>query len=85
MESVGGKPRSPNCANAPSDIGEALQKLQSAVANLDDLEIHLNNAEGAHADDRDEISSAKSSANNLDDDLKAVKPALDPRSDRDDI
>jgi hypothetical protein len=38
MESVGGKPRSPNCANAPSDIGEALQKLQSAVSNLDDLE-----------------------------------------------
>jgi hypothetical protein len=49
MESVGGKPRSPNCANALSDIGEAQQKLQSAVSNLDDLETHLNNAEGAHA------------------------------------
>lgn len=77
MESVGGKPRSPNCANAPFDIGEALQKLQSAASNLDDLETHLNNAEGANADDRNEISSAKNSANKLNDDLEAVNAVLE--------
>jgi hypothetical protein len=32
---------------------------------------------------QDEIASAKSSANKLDDDLNAVKAALDPRSERD--
>lgn len=68
----------------PHEI-HSLVGCSSAVANVDDLETHLNNAEGAHADARGEISSAKSSANNLDDDLKAVKAALDPRSDRDRI
>ena len=85
MESVGGKARSPNCADGPSDIGEVLEKLQSAASNLDDLETHLNKAEGARPCDRDEISFAKGSANNLDDDLKAVKAGLDPGSDWDAI
>ena len=77
MDSADGKPRSPSLANANSDIGEALQKLQSAESNLDDAETHLNNVEGAHVRDQDEIASAKSSTNNVGDALKAAKAALE--------
>jgi DNA repair exonuclease SbcCD ATPase subunit len=77
MDSDDDKPRSPSRACTPSDIGEALQKLQSAESNLDEVETHLNNAEGAHADDQNEIASAKSSASDVEDDLKAVKAALE--------
>jgi len=63
-------------ADAHSDIGEALQKLQSAESNLDDVETHLNNAEGVHADDQDEIASAKSAASEVKDALEAAKAAL---------
>jgi hypothetical protein len=72
MECVDGKPRSPS----PTDL-YALQKLQSAESNLDAVETHLNNAEGAHAVDQDEIASAKSSAYDVEDDLKAAKVALE--------
>jgi chromosome segregation ATPase len=71
------KPRSPSCANAHSDVGGALQKLQSAKSSLGDVEAHLNNAEGAHPDDQDEIASAKSSVSDAEDDLKAAKAALE--------
>jgi chromosome segregation ATPase len=75
MESVDGK--SPSLANAQSDIGEALQKLQSAQTKLVDVETHLNNAEGANAADaQSEIASAKSSAGDVEDDLKDAKTAL---------
>jgi DNA repair ATPase RecN len=77
MESVDSKPRSPSRANGFSDIGEALQKLHSAESNLDAVETHLNNAKGSHADDEDEIASAKTSANNVGDNLKAAKVALE--------
>jgi len=77
MESVDSRPRSPSRANGYSDIGEALQKLQSAESNLDAVETHLNNAKGAQVDDQDEIASAKSSALNVEDDLKAAKVALE--------
>jgi chromosome segregation ATPase len=77
MDSVDGKPRSPGRANAHSDIGEALQKLQSAESNLDDVETHLNNVEGALAYDQDEVASAKSSASDAEDDLEAAKVALE--------
>jgi DNA repair exonuclease SbcCD ATPase subunit len=76
MESVDSKPRSPSCANA-SDIGEALQKLQSAKSSLGDVETHLNNAQGAHPDDQDEIASAKSAVSEAEDDLKAAKAVLE--------
>jgi chromosome segregation ATPase len=76
MESVKSWP-TPSRANGYSDIGEALQKLQSAESNLDAIETHLNNAEGADADDQDEIASAKSSAYDVEDDLKAAKVALE--------
>jgi DNA repair exonuclease SbcCD ATPase subunit len=76
MVSVDGNPRSLSPANAHSDIGEALQKLQSAESNLDDVEAHLNNAEGAHADDQDEIASAKSATGEVKDNLEAAKAAL---------
>ena len=77
MDSVDGKPRSPSSASAQPDIGEALQRLRSAVSNLDDVVTHLNHAEGARATDQDEIASAKSSAGNAEDDLKAAKAALE--------
>ena len=77
MDSADGEPRSPSLANANSDIGEALQKLQSAESHLDDVETHLNNVEGAHVRDQDEIASAKDSTNNVDDALKAAKAALE--------
>ena len=75
MDSVDGK--SPILANAQSDIGEALQKLKSAETKLNDVETHLNNAEGADANDQHEIASAKSSASDMEDDLKAAKSALE--------
>jgi hypothetical protein len=76
MDSVDGKP--PSLAHAQSDIGEALQKLQSAQTKLDDVEIHLNKAGGADAGDaQSEIASAKSSASDVEDDLKAAKSALE--------
>jgi hypothetical protein len=77
MDPVDGKPGLPSPATAQPDIGEALRKLQSAKANLDRVETHLNNAEGAHAIDQDEIASAKSSASNAEDDLKAATTALE--------
>jgi chromosome segregation ATPase len=77
MDSVDDKPRSPSPASANSDIGEALQKLQSAESHLDDVETHLNNAEGAHSGDQDEIASAKSSASAVESDLKGAKAALE--------
>jgi chromosome segregation ATPase len=78
MDSVDDKPRgSPSRANAHSDIGEALQKLKSAESNLDQVETHLENSEGAHADDQDEIASATSSAGDGEDDLKAAMAALE--------
>ena len=65
-------------ANAHSDIEEALQKISSAESNLDDVETHLTNAEGADEDDaQDEIGSAKSSASDVEDDLHAAKAALE--------
>jgi soluble cytochrome b562 len=74
MESVDGKPP----GNAQSDVGEALQKLQSAQTNLVNVVTHLNKAEGADANDaQNEIASAKSSAIDVEDDLKAVKSALE--------
>jgi DNA repair exonuclease SbcCD ATPase subunit len=76
MNSVRGKVRSSSRANAHFDTGEALKNLQSAELNLHEVQTYLNNAEGAHADGQDKIVSATSSANNLDDDLKAVKAAL---------
>ena len=75
MDSVDDKPPSP--ANAQSDIGEALQKLKSAETKLNDVETHLNNAEGADANDQHEIASAKSSASDMEDDLKAARSALE--------
>ena len=77
MDSVDDKPRSPTPASANSDIGEALQKLQSAESNLDDVETHLNNAEGAHSGDQGEIASAKSSASEVESELKGAKAALE--------
>ncbi len=77
MDSVDDKPRSPSRASANSDIGEALQKLQSAESNLGDVETHLNNVEGAYSDDQDEIASAKSSASDVESDLKSAKAALE--------
>ena len=77
MQSVDSKPTSPSGANAHSDIDGALQKLQSTKASLGDVETHLNNAEGAHPVDRDEIVSAKSSLSDAGDDLKAAKAALE--------
>jgi chromosome segregation ATPase len=68
MASVDGKP----LGNAQSDVGEALQKLQSAQTNLVDVETHLNKAEGADANDQHEIASAKISASDVEDDLNAV-------------
>jgi chromosome segregation ATPase len=50
MASVDGTP-----SNAQSDVGEALQKLQSAQTNLVDVETHLNKAEGADANDQHEL------------------------------
>jgi DNA repair exonuclease SbcCD ATPase subunit len=76
MVSVDGKPRSLSHANAHFDMGEALQKLRSAESNLDAVETHLNNAEGAHADDQDEIASAKSAASEVKDALEDAKAAL---------
>jgi len=65
-------------ANAHSDIDEALQKIQSAESNLDDVETHLNNADGADEDDaQDEIGSAKSSVSDVEGDLSAAKRALE--------
>jgi hypothetical protein len=65
-------------ANAHSDIDEALQKIQSAESNLDDVETHLNNADGADEDDaQDEIGSAKSSVSDVESDLNAAKLALE--------
>ena len=58
-------------------IVKALPKLKSAESNLDQVETHLKNVEGAHADDQDEIASAKSSTNTVDDALKAAKAALE--------
>jgi DNA repair ATPase RecN len=77
MDSVGGKPRSPSRAKANSDIGGAMQKLQSAESNLEDVEAHLNNAARAQTGDQTEIASAKSSVNDVDEDLKAAKAALE--------
>jgi chromosome segregation ATPase len=78
MDSVDDNPRgSPSRANAHSDIGKALPKLKSAESNLDQVETHLKNVEEAHADDQDEIASAKNSTNNVDDALKAAKAALE--------
>jgi chromosome segregation ATPase len=78
MDSVDDKPRgSPSRANAHSDICKALPKLKSAESHLDQLETHLKNVEGAHADDQDEIASAKNSTNNVDDALKVAKAALE--------
>jgi chromosome segregation ATPase len=77
MDSVDGKPRAPSRGSANSDIGEALQKLQSAESNLGDVETHLNNVEGAHSGDQDEIASARSSASDLETDLKGAKAALE--------
>jgi hypothetical protein len=77
MDSVDGKPGLPSRASAQSDIGEALRKLQSAKSNLDDVKTRLNNAEGARAIDQDEIASAKNSASNAEDDLKAATTALE--------
>jgi chromosome segregation ATPase len=74
MDSVDGKPP---LANAQSDIGKALQKLQNAQTKLDDVEIYLNKAEGADANDQQEIANAKSSASDVEDDLKAAKSALE--------
>ena len=76
MDSVDGRPRSPSRASA-TDTGDALQKLQSAESNLDDVETHLNNAEGAHSGDQDEIASAKSSASEVESELKGAKAALE--------
>ena len=65
-------------ANAHADIDEALEKIQSAESNLDDVETHLNNADGADEDEaQDEISSAKSSADDVESDLRAAKAALE--------
>jgi Tfp pilus assembly protein PilX len=65
-------------ANAHSDVDGALQKIQSAESNLDDVETHLNNAEGADEDDaQDEIGSAKNSVSDVEDDLRAAKAALE--------
>jgi hypothetical protein len=81
MDSVDGKP--PSLANAQSEVVEALQKLQSARTKLDDVEAHLNKAEGSDANDQFQIASAKSSARDVEDDLKAAKSALKdiPRKD----
>jgi DNA repair exonuclease SbcCD ATPase subunit len=76
MGSVDGNPRSLSHSNANPDIGEALQEIRSAEANLDDVETCLNSAEGADADDQDEIASAKSAASQGKDDLNAAKAAL---------
>jgi chromosome segregation ATPase len=77
MDSVGSKPRSPRRANAQSDIGEALQQLRSAESNLENVQIHLNIAEGTHPNDQGKIASAKSFATDAKDDLKAAKAALE--------
>lgn len=65
-------------ANAHSDIDEALEKIQSAESNLDDVETHLNNADGADEDEaQDEIDSAKNSVGDVESDLSAAKSALE--------
>src|SRR4029077_7435667 len=76
MDSVDGRPRSPSRASA-TDTGDALQKLQSAESNLDDVETHLNNAEGARSADKYEIASAKRSASEVESELKGAKAALE--------
>jgi uncharacterized protein YPO0396 len=67
-----------NRANAHSDIDQAIEKIESAQSNLDDVQTHLNNADGADPDDaQSEIEGAKQSASDTEDDLAAAKAALE--------
>ncbi len=67
-----------NRASAHSDLDQAVEEIESAQSNLDDVQTHLNNADGADPDDaQDEVESAKQSASDVEDNLAAAKNALE--------